>query len=841
MFGSRNFLFAAVSGNAYAAVTEGRLFCWGQNENGEVGNTKFGVNAFVISPIQITSSTNWTTLGQGSQGFFINTNNQAFSSGLNLYGSNGYGGVASQTVSSPVQVLGTGWSKPGSGSGTTIRSSAIIKTDGSLWMFGANYAGQLGQNNLINRSSPVQVGLLTNWANVATSNTGYDIGFTTRLGSCVAVKTDGTLWAWGGNRYGTLGLNNTTYFSSPVQVTGSSDWSQVFMGRSFCMAIKTGGTLWAWGTNTNGSLGLNDLVNRSSPVQVGGTWKHVNPGFNFCVGVKSDNSLWSWGNGSNGKLGLNNTTTYSSPKQVGLLLNWSKAFGMTAACVALKTDFTVWSWGRNQVGQLAQSDDIERSSPTQIGTNNNWINLTTFNTGTARAIRATPLIAPTLVGTPTITGTPQAQSTLVVGNITTTGNEVTLTFQWQANSVDIPNAKAQYYIVSSVYSGQTLRCVVTATNAAGSASATTASTAAVTLIKGDLFSWGQNQQGQTGKGAGIPRSSSPTQVGVSDNWTKTSGGYNRSFAISYAGKLYATGTNTYGTLGLSDTNIRYTFTQVTNSTNWYNVSGGGDCTSAIKTDGTLWTWGNNANGQLGLNDYPNRSSPVQVGLGTWSWASAGQASMLAVTTAGRLFAWGVNSSGQLGLNDLVNRSSPTQVGLLTNWSRVDLNASSSKCLAIKHDGTIWGWGLQSANGLGVGNTISYSSPIQIGVTNTWAHISSGNLNTMAVKQNGTLWAWGGNGSGQLGTSNTTTYSFPVQVGLLTNWLNGSKLTAAGSFCLAIKSDGTLWSWGYNSYGQLGINTSTNISSPNQVGSSTTWLSVFDSSFNKFALAIRQTP
>jgi hypothetical protein len=115
---------------------------------------------------------------------------------------------------------------------------------------------------------------------------------------------------------------------------------------------------------------------------------------------------------------------------------------------------------------------------------------------------------------------------------------------------------------------------------------------------------------------------------------------------------------------------------------------------------------------------------------------------------------------------------------------------------------------------------------------------------MAVKQNGTLWAWGGNSAGQLGTSNTTTYTLPVQVGLLTNWLNGSKLTAAGSFCLAIKSDGTLWSWGYGGDGQLGINTVSpaNRNSPVQVGSSTTWLSVFNASrYGRFAVAIRQTP
>ena len=141
---------------------------------------------------------------------------------------------------------------------------AAIKTDGTLWAWGLNTDGQLGLNNIAHRSSPVQVGSLTDWKLVAAGS--Y---------FAVAIKTDGTLWSWGRGTAiaplgaGALGLGNTAHRSSPVQVGSLTDWKQVSAGAYHTRAIKTDGTLWTWGDNTSGQLGLGNTIHRSSPVQVG--------------------------------------------------------------------------------------------------------------------------------------------------------------------------------------------------------------------------------------------------------------------------------------------------------------------------------------------------------------------------------------------------------------------------------------------------------------------------------------------------------------------------------------------------------------------------------------------
>jgi hypothetical protein len=200
--------------------------------------------------------------------------------------------------------------------------------------------------------------------------------------------------------------------------------------------------------------------------------------------------------------------------------------------------------------------------------------------------------------------------------------------------------------------------------------------------------------------------------------------------------------------------------------------------------------------------------------------------------AAKLFSWGQNANGQLGKNDQVNRSSPVQVGALTNWS--DIKGGNVHTIAIKKDGTLWTWG---GNGSGqLGQTpagVSRSSPTQVGALTTWSKISSGNLHSLATKTDGTLWLWGSNNYGQLGQNDTAYRVSPVQVGVGTTW---SDIAGGQSLTIATKTDGTLWLWGFNAYGQLGQNNRVNRSSPIQVGSLTTWLSVASGAYHTLALS-----
>ena len=292
-------------------------------------------------------------------------------------------------------------------------------------------------------------------------------------------------------------------------------------------------------------------------------------------------------------------------------------------------------------------------------------------------------------------------------------------------------------------------------------------------------------------------------------------------------ELYSWGNGYFGKLGHGDTVFRSSPTQVTGGNNWDKIAANGFFSIAIKTDGTLWTWGRNAYGELGQNNTTFFSSPVQVGaLTTWSQIGAGSNHTAAIKTDGTLWTWGNDGSGKLGLNQPdTDMSSPTQVGSLTTWSQV--SAGTEHTAAIKTDGTLWTWGNDGSGRLGLNQPdTDRSSPVQVGALTSWLQVSAGINFTAAVKTDGTLWTWGAGSNGKLGHNNVINRSSPVQVGSLTTW---AKVTAGNNASFAIKTDGTIWAWGSNTNGQLGTNENQSLlrSSPVQIGSLTDWSAVFN--------------
>ena len=304
-------------------------------------------------------------------------------------------------------------------------NAAAVKSDGTMWCWGANDNGQAGNNTTapVRHSSPVQVGTESTWDKVATSADG----------GVVATKTDGTLWGWGANEYWCLGLNNAAQKSSPVQVGTDTTWPTTAGGgvldgghRSMA-AIKQDGTLWRWGQNTQGQLGHNNKTNYSSPKQVPGTWTDVAAGWygamqikggdlyftgwgeryqacgtqtpcssprlvpgspgagpfgtvvktnmmengmGFCINDAGE--LFSWGYNSDGQGGKNSTTSqYYSPQQIPGT-TWRTITSARTAVFADKTDGTLWTWGQNFQGYLGISTRTSRSSPIQVPAAKKW-------------------------------------------------------------------------------------------------------------------------------------------------------------------------------------------------------------------------------------------------------------------------------------------------------------------------------------------------------------------------------------------------------------------------------------------------------------------------------------
>ena len=355
------------------------LYMWGANSTGTLGlNEAGGWSAYLTaqsSPIQIPG--NWANLStaSGASGG-VKTNGTLWTWGDNGYGQLGLNAPNNDDRSSPTQVgSGTDWSAIFG----SRQNFYAVKTNGSLWVAGRNENGKLGLNqdanhNAFQLSSPTQ--LPGTWSTDV-------IKFRSSNYHTIAIKANGTLWNWGSNQYGTLGMNSSggagtsgQRYSSPVQVGTETTWNSCIGGYYWSAATKTNGTLWTWGGGASGGqLGLNQGggLARSSPCQVGTdtTWSKVVGGYHEVYGIKTDGTLWSWGNAG----ALNEASAKrSSPTQIPGT-TWKHMTG-SSSFMATKTDGTLWAWGDNQAGQNAQNDRggydglygplLSRSSPTQI-------------------------------------------------------------------------------------------------------------------------------------------------------------------------------------------------------------------------------------------------------------------------------------------------------------------------------------------------------------------------------------------------------------------------------------------------------------------------------------------
>jgi len=344
-----------------------------------------------------------------------------------------------------------------------------------------------------------------------------------------------------------------------------------------------------------------------------------------------------------------------------------------------------------------------------------------------------------------------------------------------------------------------------------------------------LYSAGENWLGELGQNDRIQRSS-PTQVGSDTTWSSLIGvdaGYNGG-GLKSDGTLWVMGSSGNGMLGLNQGpgNSRSSPTQIPGTT-WDNACAGGNDSRGmlgVKTDGTLWVWGGNEYGSLGQNNLTGYSSPVQVPGTTWKWASyAGEDYILAVKTNGELYSWGHNQAGALGINATGKRSSPCQIPG-TTWAFADGNRAGTS-IATRTDGTLWAWGYNAKGELAQNNNAGspgngISSPVQIPGT-SWSYdhgskIAAGYQRLFAIRTDGTLWSWGQNEEGQLGLNDVVYRSSPTQIPG-TTW---TTISQVGDAVAATKTDGTLWTWGDNSAGALMQNSNVHRSSPVQIAG--TW-------------------
>lgn len=685
----------------------------------------------------------------------------------------------------------TNWMAVAAGAEHTL----ALKANGSLWAWGSNQFGQLGDGTVNNNSSPVRIGTISNWTAVAAGG-----------GSSFGLKADGTLWAWGANNLGQLGNGDPAATPAnsltPVQVlnVGGSPYVAIAAGTAHVLALQADGTIWAWGSNEFGQLGQStaDLVAHSTPAQIGidQNWASIAPGGSHSLALKADGSLWSWGRNNVGQLGIGVTDAdpHTNPVQVGAGRDWLALSAGNLHALAVKRNGSLWAWGYNFHGQLGDGFNTDLNAPVMLNTLSDGSNITNVVTVAAGAFHS---MAATATGELYAWGDNESGQ---FGDGTAVGSF--LPFPVGADAVSwVASEPGEDFTVAR-------------------------------KSNGTLWTWGNNISGQLGDNT-FDQRLVPAMVGTASNWTAQAAGLSHTVALKADGTLWTWGDNSSGQLGDGTNNTsaatkQITVTQSASAINdWAAVAAGDFHTLALKADGTLWAWGDNLSGQLGDGTGANiRSVPVQIITPNrpltfnnhWVAVAAGGTHSLALQSDGTLWAWGDNFFGQLGdptfgassntPQQIVNFTPPT-LGFNSSW--VAIAAGLGHSLALQADGTLWAWGSNLSGQLGNGTSIDQNVPVPVSNpgTSLYVAITAGDSYSVARQADGSLWSWGSNLSGQLGNGDTTLPNPPDQTAPVrentsaNDWVS---VGVGGSHTVALKAAGTLWALGNNSSGQLGDGT-----------------------------------
>lgn len=275
--------------------------------------------------------------------------------GDNSSGQLGNGGTENATY--PVEVFGLA-NAVGVAAGEGF--SLALDSYGYVWAWGKNDLGQLGDTTTSNRNTPVRVSRLNGVVQIAAGKN-----------FALAVKNDGSVWAWGSNAKGQLGLevsDSAKFRATPVQVsgTGFEKLQKVAAGSDFCLALKVDGSVWAWGANDNGQLGLGNTVASIQPQRVALPAEAIITEIaarNHALALQNNGTVWAWGKNDMGQLGDDTTTQRTAPVQVVDISEVKSIAVGTTWSLALRSDGSVWTWGDNEKGQLLDKTKTQRHFP----------------------------------------------------------------------------------------------------------------------------------------------------------------------------------------------------------------------------------------------------------------------------------------------------------------------------------------------------------------------------------------------------------------------------------------------------------------------------------------------
>ncbi len=460
------------------------------------------------------------------------------------------------------------------------------------------------------------------------------------------------------------------------------------------------------------------------------------------------------------------------------------ALGSDAAYL-LKPDGTTWAWGNNSAGEIGDNTITNRSHPVAVN-----INCTQISAGNSFVLCLAPDASIWSWG---------------LNGYSQLGRTGSITSPQQVGSAN------DYRTVQAGYEhGLAIK------------------------YDGTLWAWGNNDQGQLGLNDTTKRTV-PTKVGSATDWIALGAGLGFSIALKANGTLWGSGLNSSGQMANGNTNAGpKTFTQI-GTDHWKSISAGLTHVMAIKEDGSLYVWGGNAYGQVGNNSTSPRTSPYKItAAGPWRTMAGGWYHSVAISAGGKLYAWGNNTHGELGLGNTTSpQKQAVRVGT-SNWNQF-VAAGWSTTMLIEADGTVLMWGSGAYGQLGVGTLADHSTAVGPWTSydgDLWNYGNkpqvpgAGSYHSMLVGRDGLLQTWGGNQDGQLGdgTLNSSSGNWMPSIHTYESpWIYAS---GSEKVTHAIKTDGTLWGWGANANGELGISSvayNQHQLTPTQVGTDTKWV------------------
>jgi len=834
---------------------DGTVWAWGSNGSGQLGN-----NTTITStvPIQVTALSGIARISAGTDfSMAVTSSGTTYAWGLNASGQLGNG----STTDSHVPVSSSSLSGIYAIS-AGAKHSIAVKNDGSVWNWGYNADNELGNGTTTNNSTPATV-------------SGINLNVIDRLvvgnSQSGAFRSDGTLWTWGTNAQGQLGIGNLTNSLLPVQNSYLTSVQSIGAGTSFTTAVKSDGTIWSWGLNSSGQLGNGTTANAITPVSItslSGSVIQASTGSTHEILVKSDHTIWAFGANGSGQLGNNSTIGSSSPVQVNSVTLNGDAAAVAAGglhSVALKRDGTIWTWGSNAYGQLGNGTTTDSHSPIQLtGLSGVFIGIAAGSNHTI-ALKSDGTVwtwgyngdGELGNGTTTNSSTPIAVPGLnnVVAIGATASASYALTadgtlWSWGANS------NGQLGIGSTTSSSIPVQ-VTGITQVVSLATGSSANHMLAAKTDGTVWGWGDNTNGDIGDGTTTQRTS-PVQVSAfnliqgpavpsltlsSSIFTAGSNislnvvpgvGSDPTASVSFYNGSTLLGTTTASPFNFTWNNVSagyYTLTVVATDVNGVSTSSspvrikvmrpGYDSVAAsnyssfaLRSDGTVWAWGGNNTDALGVGGLMQQANPSWVeGMNNVVAISANTYHGAALTAAGQVWTWGDNASGDLGIGSTVAQSIPQLISTLGNV--IQIGTGQQHGVALASDGTVWTWGRGNEGELGGGNNSSSNVPIHVNpaLLNGVVMVGAGTFNTVALKGDGTVWTWGRGNEGELGNGTTSSSNVPVQVSGLSGIVS---ISVGDEFAAALKNDGTMWIWGLNASGQLGNGITTNSSTPIQV-------------------------